>query len=105
MQLDFLIMRVVARVPVQGYAIVWRIQQMSRDALQLQQGSLYSALHRLEYQKLLSSSWQPTAAWREAKFYELTAKRRAYRREGIKNWKRLTEVAGPILMGTPEGIS
>ena len=56
--LDLLIMRVVALGPIHGYAIAQRIQQMSREALQVQQGSLYPALHRLEYKKLLASNWQ-----------------------------------------------
>lgn len=103
--LDLLIMRVVALGPIHGYAIAQRIQQMSRDALQVQQGSLYPALHRLEYKKLLSSKWKPTETGREAKFYELTARGRAYFKTETENWKRLTDVVGLILNGTLEGIS
>src|ERR1700759_5145907 len=69
--LDLLIMRIVALGPIHGYAIAQRIQQMSREALQVQQGSLYPALHRLEYKKLLAAKWQPSETGREAKFYEL----------------------------------
>jgi len=58
--LDLLIMRIVALGPIHGYAISQRLQQMSRDALQVQQGSLYPALHRLEYKKLLNAKWQPS---------------------------------------------
>ena len=58
--LDLLIMRVVSLGPIHGYAIAQRIQQMSREALQVQQGSLYPALHRLEYKKFLVAKWQPT---------------------------------------------
>ena len=64
--LDLLIMRVVALGPIHGYAIAQRIQQMSREALQIQQGSLYPALHRLEYKELLASYWQPSETGREA---------------------------------------
>lgn len=103
--LDLLIMRVVALAPIHGYAIAQRIQQMSREALQVQQGSLYPALHRLEYKKLLMSKWQPTETGREAKFYELTARGRAYLKNETENWKRLTDVVGLILKGTVEGIS
>jgi len=103
--LDLLIMRVVALAPIHGYAIAQRIQQMSREALQVQQGSLYPALHRLEYKKLLMSRWQPTETGREAKFYELTARGRAYLRDETENWKRLTDVVGLILKGTVEGVS
>lgn len=103
--LDLLIMRVVALGPIHGYAIAQRIQQMSREALQVQQGSLYPALHRLEYKKLLSAKWQPSETGREAKFYELTSRGRAYLKTETENWKRLTDVVGLILKGTLEGTS
>ena len=103
--LDLLIMRIVALGPIHGYAIAQRIQQMSRDALQVQQGSLYPALHRLEYKKLLTANWQPSETGRDAKFYELTVKGRAYLKTETENWKRLTDVVGLILKGTLEGIS
>jgi PadR family transcriptional regulator PadR len=103
--LDLLIMRVVALGPIHGYAIAQRIQQMSHEALQVQQGSLYPALHRLEYKKMLAAAWRPTATGREAKFYELTAKGRAQFKAETKNWKRLTDVVGLVLKGTLEGVS
>jgi transcriptional regulator len=103
--LDLLIMRIVALGPIHGYAISQRLQQMSRDVLQVQQGSLYPALHRLEYKKLLNARWQPTETGREAKFYELTAQGRAHLETETENWKRLTDVVGLILKGTLEGIS
>ena len=72
--LDLLIMRVVALGPIHGYALAQRIQQMSREALQVQQGSLYPALHRLEYKKFLKAQLESQSeTGREAKFYELTA--------------------------------
>jgi PadR family transcriptional regulator, regulatory protein PadR len=77
---------------------------MSREALQVQQGSLYPALHRLEYKKLLSAEWQPTETGREAKFYQLTARGRSHLKAETDNWKRLTDVVGLILKGTVEGI-
>jgi len=103
--LDLLIMRVVALGPIHGYAIAQRIQQISREALQVQQGSLYPALHRLEYKKLLAAKWQPSETGREAKFYELTAKGRLHLKTETENWKRLTDVVGLILKGTLEGLS
>jgi PadR family transcriptional regulator, regulatory protein PadR len=103
--LDLLIMRVVALGPIHGYAIAQRIQQMSREALQVQQGSLYPALHRLEYKKLLTADWQASETGRDAKFYELTAKGRAHLEAETDNWKRLTSVVGLILKETAEGIS
>ena len=78
---------------------------MSREALQVQQGSLYPALHRLEYKKVLSAEWQPTETGREAKFYQLTARGRAHLKAETDNWKRLIDVVGLILKGTVEGIS
>ena len=103
--LDLLILRVIALGPIHGYAIAQRILQMSREALQVQQGSLYPALHRLEYKKLLSSDWKPTETGREAKFYELTARGRAHLKSETESWKRLTDVVGLIFKGTLEGIS
>ena len=103
--LDLLIMRVVALGPIHGYAIAQRIQQMSREALQVQQGSLYPALHRLEYKKFLNASWQASETGRDAKFYELTAKGRTHLKSETENWKRLTDVVGLIIKGTVEGIS
>jgi len=103
--LDLLIMRVVALGPIHGYAVAQRIQQISREALQVQQGSLYPALHRLEYRQLLMASWQASETGREAKFYELTARGRDHLKAETKNWKRLTDVVGLLLKGTVEGIS
>jgi len=102
--LDLLILRVVALGPIHGYAIAQRMQQMSRDVLQVQQGSLYPALHRLEYKKFLASRWKPTETGREAKFYELTARGREHLRIESENWTRLTDVVGLILKGTLEGL-
>jgi PadR family transcriptional regulator PadR len=78
---------------------------MSREVLQVQQGSLYPALHRLEYKKLLRAKWQPTDTGREAKFYELTAGGRAYLKSETENWERLTDIVGLILKGTLQEIS
>jgi PadR family transcriptional regulator PadR len=102
--LDLLIMRVVALGPIHGYAIAQRIQQMSSDALQVQQGSLYPALHRLEYKKLLTARWKVSETGREAKFYELTARGRTHLKDETENWARLTDIVGLILKGTLEGI-
>src|ERR1700751_6285832 len=101
--LDMLILKVVALGPIHGYAIAQRIQQISRDALQVQQGSLYPALHRLEYKKLLSSRWKPSETGREAKFYELTSRGRTHLKVETENWTPLTAVVGVILAGTLEG--
>src|ERR1017187_1692531 len=75
--LDLLILKVVALGPVHGYAIAQRLQQVSRDVVQVPQGSLYPALHRLENRGLLAADWKDTGTGREAKFYRLTRKGRA----------------------------
>lgn len=103
--LDLLIIRIVALGPIHGYAIARRIQQMSREALGIQQGSLNPALHRLEYKKFLSAKWQLSETGREAKFYELTAQGRAQLKSETENWKRFTNVVDLILKGTLEGVS
>jgi PadR family transcriptional regulator, regulatory protein PadR len=95
--LDLLILRMVAHGPIHGYAIAQRIQQISREALQIQQGSLYPALHRLEYKKLLAAEWAESESGRKAKFYKLTAKGRAHLRSETEDWARLTEAVALIL--------
>jgi PadR family transcriptional regulator, regulatory protein PadR len=100
--LDLLILRVVALAPVHGYAIAQRIQQISKDALQVQQGSLYPALHRLENKKFLTAEWGPTETGREAKFYGLTAKGRTQLKAETESWGRLTEVVG-LILADPQG--
>ena len=96
--LDLLIMRVVALGPIHGYAIAQRIQQMSREALQVQQGSLYPALHRLEYKKLLSSDWKSTETGREAKFYILTVKGKKQLDVEVRKWETLSGAVSLILL-------
>ena len=103
--LDLLILRVVALGPIHGYAIAQRIQQMSQEALQVLQGSLYPALHRLEYKKFLVADWGPSETGREAKFYRLTAKGRLQLENETASWTRLTEVVGLILQGVKEETS
>jgi PadR family transcriptional regulator PadR len=103
--LDLLILRIVSLGPIHGYAIAQRIQQMSREALRVQQGSLYPALHRLEYKKMLKAAWKESETGREAKFYELTAAGRAHLKAETENWSRLTDVVAFILNGTLEEIS
>ena len=95
--LDMLILQVVALGPIHGYAIAQRIQQISKDILQVQQGSLYPALHRLENRGLLEAEWKESETGREAKFYRLTAKGRADLKTETANWARLTEAIGLIL--------
>jgi PadR family transcriptional regulator PadR len=95
--LDMLILQVVALGPIHGYAIAQRIQQISRDVLQVQQGSLYPALHRLEDRDLLAAEWKASETGRDAKFYRLTAKGRKQLAAETANWARLSEAIGLIL--------
>jgi PadR family transcriptional regulator PadR len=99
--LDMLILKVVAPGPIHGYAIAQRLQQVSKDALQVQQGSLYPALHRLENRGWMKADWKTSETGREAKYYTLT-------KDGIRqldvekeNWQRLSE-AVRLVMQTAE---
>jgi len=103
--LDLLILKAIAVEPVHGYAIAQRLEQVSRGVVQVPEGSLYPALHRLENRGFLAADWKKTETGREAKFYELTAKGRAHLKAETQNWKRLTDVVGLILQGTLEGVS
>jgi PadR family transcriptional regulator, regulatory protein PadR len=99
--LDMLILKIVALGPIHGYAIAQRLQQISQEVLQVQQGSLYPALHRLENRGWMKADWRNSETGREAKYYSLT-------REGTKqleteneNWNRLAE-AIRLVMQTAE---
>jgi PadR family transcriptional regulator PadR len=98
--LDVLILKVVALGPVHGYAIAQRIQQMSREVLQVQQGSLYPALHRLEKRRWLRAEWAATGTGREARFYTLTPLGRRQLGEQRANWDRLSTAISGILSTT-----
>jgi PadR family transcriptional regulator PadR len=95
--LDLLILKVAAQGPVHGYAIAQRLQQVSQDVVQVPQGSLYPALHRLEYRGLLTADWKDTETGREAKFYRLTRKGRAQLEAEAASWQRLTKAVTLIL--------
>ena len=98
--LDLLILKVVNLGPLHGYGIAQRIQQISREILNVQQGSLYPALHRLENRGLLDAEWKPSDTGREAKFYHLTTKGRAHLKSETAGWARLTEAVALILQAT-----
>jgi transcriptional regulator len=95
--LDLLILKVLALGPLHGYAIAQRLQQMSRDVVQVTQGTLYPALHRLEHRSFLAAEWKMTDTGREAKFYRLTRAGRAHMDREHASWQRLTEAIGVIL--------
>ena len=95
--LDLLILQVVAPGPLHGYAIAQRLQQLSKEALQVQQGSLYPALHRLEQRGWLKAEWKNSETGREAKFYSLTKSGRKQLDIERLNWERLSQAITLIL--------
>ena len=101
--LDLLILKIVALGPVHGYSIAQRLQQVSRDVVQVPQGSLYPALHRLENRGLLAAEWTETQTGRDAKFYRLTRKGKAQLELETASWRRLTGAVGLILRMTAAG--
>jgi PadR family transcriptional regulator, regulatory protein PadR len=95
--LDLLILKVVGLGPIHGYAISQRIQQISKDYFQVQQGTLYPALHRLENRGWLGAEWRATDTGREAKFYSLTKKGRKHLEAEMVSWERMSSAMALIL--------
>jgi len=98
--LDMLILQIVTLGPVHGYGIAQRLQQISKDVLQVQQGSLYPALHRLEARGLIASSWAVTENNRQAKYYRLTAAGRRQLEEETATWRQYAEAVRLVLQMT-----
>lgn len=94
--LDVLILKVLASGPMHGYAIGHHLQRISHDVVQVTQGTLYPALHRLEHRKYLLAEWKMTDTGREAKFYRLTRSGRAHMEQQAQQWLRLTEAVALI---------
>jgi PadR family transcriptional regulator len=88
--LDLLILKTISLEPKHGWAIAKRIQQVSQEALQVQQGSLYPALHRLEQQGWIEAEWRPAQTGRMAKFYSLTRAGRGHMKRELESWTRLS---------------
>ena len=96
--LDLLILQVVTALgPVHGYAIAQRLDQVSRGVVQVPEGSLYPALHRLENRGFLAADWRETETGREAKFYRLTRKGKAQLEAETVSWQRLVDAIGLVL--------
>jgi transcriptional regulator len=95
--LDLLILQIVALGPVHGYAVAQRLQQISGDVLQVQQGSLYPALHRLEERGWLKAEWRATDTGREAKFYSLTKAGQKQLGRERADWERLAKAIALVL--------
>lgn len=95
--LDLLILRTLALSPQHGWAVSERVQQMSSNALRIQQGSLYPALHRLERRGLIKSHWGTTENNRRAKYYELSKKGRDQLEIEKETWAKLTAAVAQVL--------
>jgi len=95
--LDLLILNVVALGPLHGYAIAQRLRQVSRDVVDVTQGTLYPALHRLENRGFLAAEWKLSDTGRDAKFYKLTPKGRAHMASEADSWRRLAQAISAIL--------
>jgi transcriptional regulator len=102
--LDLLILKAISLGPLHGYGVLARIQQVSRDTLQVQQGSLYPALYRLEHQGLIASEWGASENNRRAKFYKLTTAGRRRLQEELAYWKRLSSAIGLVLAAEPNDV-
>jgi|SRR5687768_11893974 len=95
--LDLLILRTLQAEPLHGWAIAERIQQLSQDVLQVNQGSLYPALHRLEHQNCVEAEWKTSELGRRAKYYRLTAAGRRQLAVETSEWERMTNAIGRVM--------
>jgi len=102
--LDMLILKAVSLKPLHGYGVLLRISQISGDALNIPQGSLYPALYRLEHQGLIAAEWGQSENNRRAKYYTLTATGRRRLREETAGWNRLTSAITAALNTKPEEV-
>ena len=100
--LDLLILNTISLQPQHGWAIAKRIQQVSNEVLQVTQGALYPALHRLEQQGWIRSDWRVTEGGRDAKFYTLTRAGRTQLRKELEQWERLSNAVGLVIRLAPE---
>jgi PadR family transcriptional regulator, regulatory protein PadR len=102
--LDLLILKAVSLKPLHGYGVLLRIHQISGDALNIPQGSLYPALYRLEHQALISSAWGQSDNNRRARFYTLTVAGRRRLREETEGWNRLAAAIAAALNTAPDEV-
>jgi len=102
--LDMLILKAVSLGPLHGYGILLRIQQVSKERLEIQQGSLYPALYRLEHQGWIASEWGASENNRKAKFYRLTAGGKRKLQAQTEDWNRMADVMAGILGTRPEEV-
>ena len=102
--LEMLILKAVSLKPLHGYGVLLRIRQISKDALEIPQGSLYPALYRLESHNLITAEWGQSENNRRAKYYTLTAAGRRRLREETAGWKRLATAMAAALNAKPEEV-
>ena len=102
--LDMLILKAVSLKPLHGYGVLLRIQQISGDALDIPQGSLYPALYRLEHQALIAAEWAQSDNNRRAKYYTLTPAGRRRLKEETAGWNRMADAIVAALKTTPEEV-
>ena len=102
--LGMLILKAVSLGPLHGYGVLLRIQQISKDRLETQQGSLYPALYRLEHQGLITSEWGESENKRKAKYYRLTAAGKHKLQTEAEKWNRMADVIAGILGARPEEV-
>ena len=95
--LDLLILRTLSREPMHGWAVSRRIQDISKDALKVNQGSLYPALHRLEDEGLITAEWGVSELGRRAKFYEITASGRRQLARESATWRKFAEAVQLVM--------
>jgi len=102
--LDMLILKAVSLKPLHGYGVLQRIRQISRDAIEIPQGSLYPALYRLEHHDLITAEWGQSENNRRAKFYTLTVAGRRRLRDETAGWNRLASAIAAALGATSEEV-
>src|SRR5580704_7549866 len=102
--LDMLILKAVSLGPLHGYGVLLPIQQISGDRLEIQQGSLYPALYRLEHHGLIASEWGESENKRKAKYYHLTAAGRRQLQQEPRDWNRMADIIDGILKTAPEEL-
>ena len=102
--LDMLILKAISLGPLHGYGILLRIQQISKDRLEIQQGSLYPALYRLEHQGWIASEWGESDNKRKAKYYRLTAAGKRRLQAETEKWNQMSDVIAGILSAAPEQV-
>jgi PadR family transcriptional regulator PadR len=102
--LDMLILKAISLEPVHGYGVLLRIQQLSKNRLQIQQGSLYPALYKLQHRGLITASWGESENGRKAKYYRLTAEGKRHLSAEAEHWNRLKAGIAGVMNALPEKL-